>query len=159
MIWSRASAVMNLPSCSGKKNRPASRRTLPNRSPRAASRRSRSRFSAASARQLRRAVHRPRQHRPRHAHHQRRSRDLPWDGLTAQELIEAADRALIFGAKKSGKNSIYLVGGDEQKWTDQPAEPSRQSPRSTPTLQNDGFLIFGEADIPVCLPTPYSAAE
>ena len=43
---------------------------------------------------------------------------FPWDGRTAKELIDAADRALIFGAKKSGKNSIYLVGdgqsiGDE----------------------------------------------
>jgi GGDEF domain-containing protein len=41
---------------------------------------------------------------------------FPWDGRTVQELVEAADRALTFGAKKSGKNSIYLVGGDAQTW-------------------------------------------
>lgn len=33
-----------------------------------------------------------------------------WDGQTPDELIGAADRALMFGAKKSGKNSIALVG-------------------------------------------------
>jgi GGDEF domain-containing protein len=41
---------------------------------------------------------------------------FPWDGRTVQELVEAADRALTFGAKKGGKNSIYLVGGDAQTW-------------------------------------------
>lgn len=34
----------------------------------------------------------------------------PYDAQTPQELIDAADRALMFGAKKGGKNSIYLVG-------------------------------------------------
>jgi GGDEF domain-containing protein len=34
----------------------------------------------------------------------------PWDAQNPQGLIEAADRALMFGAKKSGKNSISLVG-------------------------------------------------
>jgi diguanylate cyclase (GGDEF)-like protein len=34
----------------------------------------------------------------------------PYDAQTPQDLIEAADRALMFGAKKGGKNSIYLVG-------------------------------------------------
>jgi PleD family two-component response regulator len=33
-----------------------------------------------------------------------------YDANTAEGLIEAADRALMFGAKKSGKNSIFLVG-------------------------------------------------
>jgi diguanylate cyclase (GGDEF)-like protein len=37
----------------------------------------------------------------------------PYDGRTPEELIEAADRALMFGAKKGGKNSIYLVGEDK----------------------------------------------
>ncbi|HEY0008894.1 MAG TPA: GGDEF domain-containing protein [Tepidisphaeraceae bacterium] len=37
----------------------------------------------------------------------------PYDARTAEELIEAADHALMFGAKKGGKNSIYLVGDDE----------------------------------------------
>jgi GGDEF domain-containing protein len=41
---------------------------------------------------------------------------FPWDGRTVEELVDAADRALIFGAKKGGKNSIYLVGGEPQKW-------------------------------------------
>jgi PleD family two-component response regulator len=39
----------------------------------------------------------------------------PYDASTPEALIEAADRALMFGAKKSGKNSIYLVGGDESE--------------------------------------------
>ena len=36
----------------------------------------------------------------------------PYDARTPEELIEAADRALMFGAKKGGKNSIYLVGDE-----------------------------------------------
>lgn len=36
---------------------------------------------------------------------------FPYDASTAQGLITAADRALMFGAKQSGKNSIFLVGG------------------------------------------------
>jgi GGDEF domain-containing protein len=39
----------------------------------------------------------------------------PFDAQTAEGLIEAADRALIFGSKKSGKNSISLVGADPQE--------------------------------------------
>lgn len=34
----------------------------------------------------------------------------PYDAQTPQDLIDAADRALMFGAKKGGKNSIFLVG-------------------------------------------------
>lgn len=37
---------------------------------------------------------------------------FPFDAATPSELLEAADRALMFGAKRSGKNSIYLVGGE-----------------------------------------------
>lgn len=37
---------------------------------------------------------------------------FPFDAQTADELIEAADRALVFGSKRSGKNSISLVGQD-----------------------------------------------
>jgi GGDEF domain-containing protein len=37
----------------------------------------------------------------------------PFDGQTPSELIEAADRALMFGAKKAGKNSIAIVGDEE----------------------------------------------
>lgn len=36
----------------------------------------------------------------------------PFDGLTPERLIEAADQALMFGAKRSGKDQIYLVGGE-----------------------------------------------
>ncbi|MCS7033828.1 MAG: GGDEF domain-containing protein [Phycisphaerae bacterium] len=38
---------------------------------------------------------------------------FPHHARTPEELVEAADQALMFFAKKSGKNSIYLVGGDE----------------------------------------------
>lgn len=37
----------------------------------------------------------------------------PYDAQTPDDLIDAADKALMFGAKKGGKNSIYLVGGEE----------------------------------------------
>ena len=33
----------------------------------------------------------------------------PWDGKTVEELLRAADEALL-SAKRSGKNRIYLVG-------------------------------------------------
>ena len=46
----------------------------------------------------------------------------PYDGRTPEELIEAADRALMFGAKKHGKNSIFLVGDDSA--VEQPADPA-----------------------------------
>ena len=36
----------------------------------------------------------------------------PFDAQSADDLIEAADKALIFGAKRGGKNSIALVGDD-----------------------------------------------
>ncbi len=35
----------------------------------------------------------------------------PWHAQSVADLVEAADEALMFNAKKSGKNSIYLVGG------------------------------------------------
>ncbi|MCC6240164.1 MAG: GGDEF domain-containing protein [Phycisphaerales bacterium] len=37
----------------------------------------------------------------------------PYDASNVPELINAADQALMFGAKRSGKNSIFLVGGQE----------------------------------------------
>jgi len=37
---------------------------------------------------------------------------FPHHAGTPDELVEAADHALMFNAKKSGKNRIYLVGGD-----------------------------------------------
>lgn len=37
----------------------------------------------------------------------------PYDARTPEELIEAADRAMMFGAKKNGKNSIFLVGEND----------------------------------------------
>ena len=36
----------------------------------------------------------------------------PYDAQTAETLISAADEALMFGAKRSGKDAIYLVGGE-----------------------------------------------
>jgi predicted signal transduction protein with EAL and GGDEF domain len=38
---------------------------------------------------------------------------FPHHARTPEELIDAADKALMFFAKKSGKNSIYLIGGEE----------------------------------------------
>jgi GGDEF domain-containing protein len=35
----------------------------------------------------------------------------PFDARTPEELIARADEALMFGAKKCGKDSLYLVGG------------------------------------------------
>jgi two-component system, cell cycle response regulator len=37
----------------------------------------------------------------------------PFDATSVDSLIEAADRALMFDAKKSGKNSIFLVGSSD----------------------------------------------
>jgi two-component system, cell cycle response regulator len=37
----------------------------------------------------------------------------PFDAQTPEALIEAADRALMFDAKKGGKNTIFLVGDDQ----------------------------------------------
>ncbi len=36
---------------------------------------------------------------------------FPYDASDVNGLIEAADKQLVFGAKRSGKNSIHLVGG------------------------------------------------
>lgn len=36
----------------------------------------------------------------------------PYDAHTVPDLIRAADEALMFGAKQSGKNSIFLIGGE-----------------------------------------------
>jgi len=38
--------------------------------------------------------------------------NFPWNARTAEELIEAADKAVVFGAKKSGKNTVVLVGDE-----------------------------------------------
>lgn len=37
----------------------------------------------------------------------------PFDANTPDQLYDAADKALMFGAKKSGKNSIFLIGSPE----------------------------------------------
>ncbi|MGH7178307.1 MAG: GGDEF domain-containing protein [Tepidisphaeraceae bacterium] len=44
----------------------------------------------------------------------------PYDATTPQALIDAADRVLMLEAKKSGKNTIFLVGGADNAT----AEPS-----------------------------------
>lgn len=37
----------------------------------------------------------------------------PYDAATPEALYDAADKALMFGAKKSGKNSIFLIGSPD----------------------------------------------
>ena len=46
---------------------------------------------------------------------------FPWDASDANALIQEADRRLMLGAKRNGKNSIYIVGTDDP--TAAPAEP------------------------------------
>lgn len=46
---------------------------------------------------------------------------FPYDASNAGDLISAADKALMFGAKQAGKNSIVLVGGSPPDET-QPQE-------------------------------------
>ena len=38
---------------------------------------------------------------------------FPWDGADTESLIREADKRLMMGAKKNGKNAIYIVGTDE----------------------------------------------
>jgi GGDEF domain-containing protein len=38
---------------------------------------------------------------------------FPWDGNDTESLIREADKRLMMGAKKNGKNAIYIVGTDE----------------------------------------------
>ncbi len=47
---------------------------------------------------------------------------FPYDAGDVPALIAAADRALMFGAKQAGKNSIFLVGADQP---DPPESDSR----------------------------------
>lgn len=47
---------------------------------------------------------------------------FPYDASKVEDLIEAADKALMFGAKQSGKNSIVLVGGKAPDRPDVPQE-------------------------------------
>jgi GGDEF domain-containing protein len=37
---------------------------------------------------------------------------FPWEARTPEELIQLADKRLMFGAKRAGKDSLFLVGGD-----------------------------------------------
>ena len=37
---------------------------------------------------------------------------FPWEARTPDELIELADKRMMFGAKKAGKNTLFLVGGN-----------------------------------------------
>ena len=38
---------------------------------------------------------------------------FPWDATDADTLIREADKRLMMGAKKNGKNAIYIVGADD----------------------------------------------
>jgi PleD family two-component response regulator len=49
---------------------------------------------------------------------------FPWDGRDVAELIEAADQALVKGAKQGGKDRIFLVGEDGEP----PAYPQDAEP-------------------------------
>jgi len=48
----------------------------------------------------------------------------PYDAMDAQGLIKAADEYLMFHAKQAGKNSIYLVNGEEPDSNSTSAESS-----------------------------------
>ncbi len=52
---------------------------------------------------------------------------FPWDGRNMEELIEAADRDLMFGAKMRRHNSIVLVGDHPDPTS--PASPLQPSPQ------------------------------
>jgi GGDEF domain-containing protein len=47
---------------------------------------------------------------------------FPWNAQDAQGLIDAADKQLMFGAKRSGRNSIHLVGGEQLPLGPEPVE-------------------------------------
>jgi len=55
----------------------------------------------------------------------------PYDAQTADDLYNAADRALMFGSKKAGKNSVFLVGSDE---------PIRHNPPTDDAVEIDNEL-------------------
>ncbi len=55
----------------------------------------------------------------------------PYDAGTVQALIDAADRELMFGAKRAGRNCIQLVGGGSLKMSDE--LPPAPTPRAPPT--------------------------
>ena len=38
---------------------------------------------------------------------------FPWDATDSESLIREADKRLMMGAKKQGKNTIHIVGADE----------------------------------------------
>ena len=47
----------------------------------------------------------------------------PYDAQDVAGLIQAADRELMFRAKRSGKNSIFLVGTDQPPFPPEEAKP------------------------------------
>ncbi len=56
----------------------------------------------------------------------------PFDAADAHSLIEAADRALMFQAKRSGKNSIHLVGSDDDTFPPPAPPPTAPAPPASP---------------------------
>jgi GGDEF domain-containing protein len=50
----------------------------------------------------------------------------PYDATTADDLYNAADRALMFGSKKAGKNTVFLVGSDEPMRHNPPTDDSTE---------------------------------
>lgn len=55
----------------------------------------------------------------------------PYDAQDVNKLIEAADQQLMFGAKRAGRNSIHLVGGDCLPPIEDPLEPEPPDPSPT----------------------------
>jgi GGDEF domain-containing protein len=51
---------------------------------------------------------------------------FPYDAQTVDALIDVADRALMFGAKQSGKNSVVLVG-DAANGTSRPSDAGKSA--------------------------------
>jgi GGDEF domain-containing protein len=59
---------------------------------------------------------------------------FPWDGRDVAELIEAADHALVKGAKQGGKDRIFLVGEDGEPPA-YPNDPDAEGPHWGPPSQ------------------------
>ncbi len=57
---------------------------------------------------------------------------FPWNAQNAQGLIEAADKQLMFGAKRAGRNVVHLVGGETLEEALDKPETRNQKPELNP---------------------------